>query len=420
MLHEIDKEAFGPRGEAVSEAVSKCVHCGFCLPGCPTYQELQSEMDSPRGRILLMKSVLEGELDSKEAQPHIDRCLGCVACVTNCPSGVEYGELISSYRDHVESSEHNRRFSLRAMLVRFTLPYASRFRMAVRTGFLARPFQRWFPPSLRPMLEMLPESLPEQIRLPEITPAKGERRGRVALMAGCAQQVLAPEINASAIRVLSENGVEVVVPPNQGCCGALSWHTGEGAAAKRFAKDLIGKIPADVDAFLTTAAGCGSAVAEYPLLLAGDSELASVEALTAKSMDVSVYLNRLGLREIPALERPKRIAYQDACHLAHAQGVRREPRELLRSIPGVEIVDLRESDTCCGSAGTYNVEQPEIASNLGKRKADAVLASGASAVASGNIGCLVQLEKHLKNRTDRVAILHTVQVLDSAYRRILG
>lgn len=420
MLHNIDTESLGPRGEAMGKAVGTCVHCGFCLPACPTYQELGSEMDSPRGRILLMKSVLEGDLAVEEAAEHIDRCLGCVACVTHCPSGVEYGDLISSYRDHVRESG-KRPWSLRDWLAAQTLPYKNRFRMAVTFGRLTKPLSGLVPKALRPMLELVPDSLPERSPIPTVTPAVGTRRGRVALLAGCAQQVLAPDINASAVRVLSHCGIEVIVPEGQGCCGALSWHTGNGKAAQKFAADLIGKIPGDIDCFVTTAAGCGSAIAEYPLLMKDTPKEQAARTFSDNAMDISVYLDSLGdLPDIPALTRPYRVAYQDACHLAHAQGVRQPPRRLLDRIPGLEIAELADRDTCCGSAGTYNIEQPEIAKNLGIRKVEDVVRTGASAVVSGNIGCLVQIEKHLKTRTDRVAVLHTVQVLDRAIRQLLN
>jgi glycolate oxidase iron-sulfur subunit len=418
MLHNIDTDKIGARGPAMAKAVGTCVHCGFCLPACPTYQELESEMDSPRGRILLMKSVLEGDLLVEQAAPHIDRCLGCLACVTHCPSGVEYGDLISSYRDHVRETGQQP-WSLRTMLMGMTLPYAARFRWAVRLGNLTKPFIRLVPRSLRPMLELVPADLPPRQALPEVTPAVGRRRGRVALLAGCAQQVLAPDINASAVRVLSRNGIEVVVPRGQGCCGALSWHTGHGDQAIAFAQKLIASIPSDVDCFITTAAGCGSAIHEYPLLTAGTETEPAARELAEKSMDISVYLDRLELEAIPRLSTLKRVAYHDACHLAHAQKVRIEPRRLLSRIPGLEVVDLPDSDTCCGSAGTYNIEQPEIAKKLGLRKARSVVATGATAVVSGNIGCLVQIEKQLQEMTNRVAVLHTVQVLDRAYRQIL-
>jgi glycolate oxidase iron-sulfur subunit len=270
------------------------------------------------------------------------------------------------------------------------------------------------------MLDLVPNQLPPSQKIPVLTPAIGKRRGRVALQAGCAQQILAPDINAAAVRVLSRNGIEVVVPQGQGCCGALSWHTGEGDEAAAFARRLIAAIPNDVDYFVTTAAGCGSAIHEYALLLRGTDAEPAAAALAKKTLDISVYLNQLELEPIPPLPSPMRVAYHDACHLAHAQGVRSAPRELLARVPGLEVVNLVDADTCCGSAGTYNIEQPEIAEKLGIRKAQAVLDTRAAAVVSGNIGCLVQIEKYLRNRSDRVAILHTVQILDHAYSKKLS
>jgi glycolate oxidase iron-sulfur subunit len=418
MLHNIQPEQHGARGGDMAKAIGTCVHCGFCLPACPTYQELEQEMDSPRGRILLMKHVLEGTLTAEDAAPHIDRCLGCLACVTACPSGVQYGDLISSYRDNARA-QGKKPETLRGFLARMTLPYPTRFKLAVQFARLTKPLQRLVPKTLKPMLELVPDALPTRQEIPHLTPAIGKKRGRVALQAGCAQQVLAPDINASAVRVLALNGIEVVVP-QQGCCGALSWHTGQGDEAARFARQLIATIPTDVDYFVTTAAGCGSAIHEYALLLRGTDMEAAAAALAKKTLDISVYLDQLELEPVPPLRSPMRVAYHDACHLAHAQGVRAAPRRLLQRIPGLEVVNLVDADTCCGSAGTYNIEQPEIAKQLGTRKAQSVLETGAAALVSGNIGCLVQIDKHLRNRTDRVAILHTVQVLDRAYRKILS
>ncbi len=419
MLHNIQIDESGVRGEEMAKAVGTCVHCGFCLPACPTYQELGSEMDSPRGRILLMKSVLEGELTFEQASEHIDRCLGCVACVTHCPSGVEYGDLISSFRDRARE-QGKKPWQLRDWLAMQTLPYAGRFRWAMRAAKWTSFLHRFMPSSLRPMLELVPDDLPPRSDLPEVIPAEGRRRGRVALLAGCAQQVLAPEINAAAARVLSKNGIEVVVPKRQGCCGALAWHTGQGARAQKFAKALIDTIPGDVDCLVTTAAGCGSAIAEYPLLLKGTADEEAAVELKQKTMDVSVYLTQLELVEFPKLQRPIRVAYHDACHLAHAQKIRHQPRWLLGQVEGLEIAELSDPDTCCGSAGTYNIEQPEIAGNLGRRKAEDVAATGASLVATGNIGCLVQIQNHLEKSGSQVPVLHTMQVLDLAYQSKLS
>jgi glycolate oxidase iron-sulfur subunit len=266
------------------------------------------------------------------------------------------------------------------------------------------------------MLDLVPNAVPPAQRWPRVTPARGERRARVALLIGCAQQVLDPDINTATIEVLARNGVEVVVPGEQGCCGGLAWHTGDLRAAQSFARRNLAAFPADVDAILTNAAGCGSAMHEYHLVLRGTPDEARAESFRRRVLDVSVFLKRLGLREVPAGSgSPQRVAYQDACHLANAQNVRREPRELLRAIPGVQLVELSEADLCCGSAGTYNLDQPDIAASLGERKARAVLATGAELVVSGNIGCLTQLRLHLAKLGSSLPVRHTFQVLRDAY-----
>ena len=416
MLHEIKPERHGPLGTAMADAVSRCVHCGFCLAACPTYRELGQEMDSPRGRIVLMKQVLEGQLPAAAAQPHIDRCLGCLACEPACPSGVPYRDLISPYRATVGAAEHTRGSgaALRRWLAAAFLPRPAAFRAAARAGLLARRFLPWTPPALRPLLRLLPESLPDAVALPEVTPAQGTRRARVALLAGCAQQVLDPDITVATIAVLSRNGVEVVVPRAQGCCGGLAWHTGDLPAAQSLARRNLAAFPADVDAIVTNAAGCGSAMHEYGLILRGTPEAEQAEAFQKRVVDVSVLLDRVGLIP-PTRRRPLRVAYQDACHLANAQGVRQPPRRLLEAIPGVEVLELEGADQCCGSAGTYNLDQPEIAAALGRRKAEAVRASGAEVVASGNIGCLTQLQHHLKALGADIPARHTLQILRDAY-----
>jgi glycolate oxidase iron-sulfur subunit len=249
-----------------------------------------------------------------------------------------------------------------------------------------------------------------------VTTARGERRARVALLAGCAQQVLDPDINVATIDVLTRNGVEVVVPESQGCCGGLAWHTGDLAAARSFARRNLDAFPAEVDAILTNAAGCGSAMQEYHLILRGTPDEAKAEFFRKRVVDVSVFLAKLGLREKPAgTAAPRTVAYHDACHLANAQGVRAEPRGLLHAIPGVKLCEIADGHLCCGSAGTYNLDQPETAASLGAQKARAVLATGAEVVASGNIGCLTQLRTHLEKLGSPVRVRHTMQVLRDAY-----
>ena len=423
MLHQIPTETLGPLGEPMTHAVETCVHCGFCLAACPTYRELGQEMDTPRGRIMLMKEVLEGKLPVANAQPHIDRCLGCLACEPACPSGVPYRDLISPFRALMQSQmPRTPGERLRRFLAAQTIPFPERFRLAALFGRLGKLLRPLVPPVLRPMVDLVPDEIPPAQRCPVVTPARGERRARVALLAGCAQQVLDPDINLATIEVLARNGVEVVVPIGQGCCGGLAWHTGDLRAAQAFARRNLQAFPADVDAILTNAAGCGSAMHEYHLVLRGTADEARADEFRRRVVDVSVFLQRLGLRELPpaGLEsgRSRKIAYHDACHLANAQGVRQEPRELLRRIPGVELCELVDAQICCGSAGTYNLDQPEIAASLGEKKARAVIATGAEVVASGNIGCLTQLRVHLAKLGSPIRVRHTMQVLRDSYRSV--
>ncbi len=420
MLHAIKPHEHGPLGEPMAKAVQTCVHCGFCLSACPTYQEFGQEMDSPRGRIVLMKQVLEGELSAAAAQPHIDRCLGCLACEPACPSGVEYRDLISPFRAKMETEN---RFSrtpaekLRRWLAAKTIPFPRRFRMALAGAKFGRALGPLVPSALRPMLDLAPRTVPAAVALPTVSPAVGERRARIALLAGCAQQVLDPDINVATIDVLTRNGVEVHVPAAQGCCGGLAWHTGDLRAAQDFARRNLAAFPADVDAIVTNAAGCGSAMHEYHLVLRGTPDEERAEAFRHRVMDVSVFLARLGLREKPrGWAAPQVVAYHDACHLANAQGVRVQPRDLLRAIPNLELRELPNAHLCCGSAGTYNLDQPATAASLGAQKAQAVEASGAALVASGNIGCLTQLRSHLEARRSPIRVRHTMQVLRDAYR----
>jgi glycolate oxidase iron-sulfur subunit len=416
MLHKIDEKKIGPFGEPMAEAVRSCVHCGFCLAACPTYGELGQELDTPRGRIVLMKEVLEGALEMEEALPHLDACLGCLACEPACPSGVEYRNLISPFRALAEE-KRSRPIAerLRRLMVSQTLPYPGRFRVGATMGKFAKPIAKFLPKSMRPMMDLLPSSLPAKQTLPERTEAKGERRAVVALLAGCAQQVLDPDINAATIEVLTRHGVEVRVPKAQGCCGALSWHVGDHRAAKEFARRNL-KAFGGFDAIITNAAGCGSGMHEYPLILRGTDDEARASEFANKVVDVSVFLQKLGnLEAIPDPKEEVTIAYHDACHLSNGQGVRGEPRELLRQIPGVTLVELRDAHLCCGSAGTYNVDQPQIAASLGAQKAQAVVATGATVVASGNIGCLTQLKMHLEKMGSGVRVRHTVQVLRDAW-----
>jgi glycolate oxidase iron-sulfur subunit len=399
----------------MARAVATCVHCGFCLPACPTYKVLGEEMDSPRGRIVLMKQVLEGELALDDALTHVDRCLGCLGCVTACPSGVEYAELLGPFRARAEA--HGRpglaRLQRRALLE--TLESPALFRLAARAGRLASRASALLPDALRAAVALLPDRLPPASPLPRFTPARGPRRARVALVAGCVQQALDPEINHATVRVLAVNGVDVIVPPGQGCCGALALHAGEADRARRRAAALIGAFPTDVDAIVTNAAGCGSAMKEYEDLFRGTPGEADARVFASRVRDVAEFLHGIGLVAPPPLSAPLAVAYHDACHLAHAQGIRKAPRALLAQVSRIRLLEIPDGEMCCGSAGLYNVEHPATASELGTRKAQAILSTGAQAVAAGNIGCMVQIATHLARAGAALPVLHTVQVLDKAY-----
>jgi glycolate oxidase iron-sulfur subunit len=411
----------------MADAVETCVHCGFCLPTCPTYRVLGEEMDSPRGRIVLMKESMEGTVELESALPYIDRCLGCVACTTACPSGVDYGELLTGFRGHVEHERHRSpgERAYRAGLLG-TLPYPQRMAPLAQLGSLAKPFASWLPTPLRTPLELAPRRPRALHRLPEVVPARGTRRARVALLAGCVQQVIAQQVNFATLRVLSRNGVEVVIPRSQTCCGALPMHTGDQDRARSLARQNLAAFgdgrtdgsdgsPPDgpgIDAVITNAAGCGAGMREYGLLFAGSAEEERGRELASRVRDVSVFLDELGLVvEPPPLPRPLTVAYHDACHLAHAQSVRAEPRRLLGAIPNVSVAEPAEWELCCGSAGTYNLEQPAIAAQLGQRKAANIEATGAQAFVAGNIGCLVQI-----GRYSQLPAFHTIELLDAAYR----
>lgn len=413
MQHQIDPTAHGPRGQVMADAIQSCVHCGFCLAACPTYQVLGEEMDSPRGRIVLMKNVLENNLPASDAQPHIDRCLGCLGCVPACPSGVPYGDLLLSYRGMVES-ERSRPLldAVTRRLIIETLPNPQRFRTAVRTGKMGKAVQRALPAQFQGMLNLLPDKLPQATPLPAIYPAQGNRRARVALLAGCVQQVLAPEINWATLQVLAANGVETVIPAGQNCCGAILMHIGELERAQTLAQHNLDVFPADVDAIITNAAGCGSGMHEYGLLFAGTAVAEQAAAFAHKVQDVTVFLADLGLQPPQGLDKPLRAVYQDACHLRHAQGVMEAPRKLLTAVPNLTLLELDDGGLCCGSAGTYNLDQPEIAAELGQRKAERIRQTGAEAVISGNIGCITQIQNHLH---PPLPVWHTMQLLAQAY-----
>jgi glycolate oxidase iron-sulfur subunit len=443
-----------------------CVHCGFCLPACPTYQLWAEEMDSPRGRIYLVSQILDGAELTPAAAEHFDRCLGCMACMTACPSGVQYDQLIEAARAWTEDARaagseatggaeaaggsegaggvagsagsagpvgvagsaaaRRRDRAVRAAI--FALfPYPARLRAAIgplraaqRTGLDRRLARSGLPdrisPALGAALRLAPTAGVTK-RLPERVAARGPRRAVVGMLTGCVQSVFFPQVNAATARVLATEGCDVLIPRGQGCCGALSLHSGREAEAQAFAQRAIATFEAqDVDAIVVNSAGCGSAMKEYERLLAGTGWAARAAALSAKVRDLSEFLAELG----PAARRhplPVTAAYHDACHLAHAQRITRQPRELLRAIPGLNLVELPDAGTCCGSAGVYNLLQPEAASELGARKAQAVLDAGAPLLISANPGCSLQIASALGDRGAHIAVAHVAQVLDASINR---
>ncbi len=412
--------------------IDECVHCGFCLPACPTYQSWGQEMDSPRGRILLMKTLAEGrEPLSPSVVRHFDRCLGCMSCVTACPSGVKYEALIEQTRAEVE---HGHRRTAADRLFRgfiFSLfPYPRRLRLALLGQIVyARSGLRWLAHALR-LVRLLPRRLralealmpPVSLRLlvqrlPAMTSATGTRRARVALLPGCVQRVYFPEVNQATLRVLRAEGCEVVIPPELGCCGALSLHTGRDQEARRLARAAIAALErAEVDAVVVNAAGCGSAMKEWGRLLAGDPAWhARAEAMAARVVDVSEFLVALG-PSAPRHPVPVVLAYHDACHLQHAQGIRAQPRQLLSAIPGVELTELADSDQCCGSAGVYNLLEPDSAREIGRRKVDAVLAAAPQLLVSANPGCTLHIQMLLRERGQSIRAAHPIEVLDASIR----
>ncbi len=420
MLSQISKKALGPEFASMKEPIEACVHCGFCLPTCPTYATMGDEMNSPRGRIFLMKETLEGKLDPASIDPYIDNCLGCLACVTSCPSGVEYGELISPYRAWSEK-KRKRSFSekLQRLALLKTIPHPNRFRAASKIATVFKPLAQRLPKGFGAMLELAPETLPPKHDFQERYPAIGEQHGRVALLSGCAQQVLAPRINQAAIRVLNRAGIEVLVPKNQGCCGSLAMHIGESKEARTAAARNFDAFPDDVDAIISTAAGCGSGMKEYGTLFAGQDPEILEEArnFASRVIDICEYLDQIGFTP-PENQNaaPQTVAYHDACHLAHAQKIRSSPRKLLQSVPGLTLLEPAEWEICCGSAGSYNIEHPDTAKTLGKRKVKNLAATGAEIVATGNIGCLTQIEFHSKDQATPLRVVHTVELLDGAFQ----
>ncbi|MEU4236790.1 heterodisulfide reductase-related iron-sulfur binding cluster [Actinoplanes sp. NPDC026619] len=420
--------AFDADHPPAPELIADCVHCGFCLPTCPTYVLWGAEADSPRGRIYLMNQGVGGEPLSDSMVEHFDNCLGCMSCVTACPSGVKYDRLIEDTRAQVERRHTRtpRERALRAAI--FALfPYPRRLRLlrgplrAYQASGLQKLVARsGLLPRLAPTLATL-ESLAPRLRSvprpPRRVPARGARRAVVGMLTGCVQSAFFPDVNSATVRVLAAEGCEVLIPPAQGCCGALSVHNGRRSEAQQFARRLIDTFESTgMDYFVVNAAGCGSSLKEYDALLADDPSYATRAAtFTAKVRDLAELLHELG----PVATRHPldvTVAYHDACHLGHAQGVRAQPRSLLRDIPGLTLREIADPEICCGSAGIWNVLNPEPAAELGARKARTVLATEASLLVTANPGCLMQIAAAAQRQGGRIALAHTAQVLDASIR----
>jgi glycolate oxidase iron-sulfur subunit len=406
------------------DLISDCVHCGFCLPTCPTYVLWGEEMDSPRGRIVLMK---EGHEEiSAPLMTHLDRCVGCMACVTACPSGVQYDKLIEDARPQLERNGSRSpvdRAHRRLIFELFTHPGRMRAlapgaAVAQKLGLprlARRPRIRRLAPRLAAMASMTPETSMKRAltRLPERFEAQGERRGTVALLQGCVQRVFFAHVNEATARVLAAEGFEVHVPRVPRCCGALPMHAGVDDDARALAKETITALEG-YEAIVVNAAGCGSAMKDYGHVLRDEPDWAErAAAFAGRVRDVTELLAEAGPR---AVRRPVRLkaAYHDACHLAHAQGVRAQPRELLHGIPGLELVEPAEWELCCGSGGIYNLVQPEPAAELGERKARNLLDTGAEAVVAGNPGCALQITAHTERLGRPLPVLHPMELLARA------
>ncbi len=404
-----------PDIQVANEILRTCIHCGFCTATCPTYQVLGDELDSPRGRIYLIKDMLEsGRPADARTVKHVDRCLSCLACMSTCPSGVHYMHLVDLARAHIEKTY---RRPLMDRLLRWTLarilPYPGRFRLAMLGARIGRPFRRLMPDArLRAILEMAPKRIPPVSRNddPQVFPAKGERRMRVALMTGCAQRALNTDINDATIRLLRRLGCEVVIARGMGCCGALVHHMGKEdeshEAAKRNIRAWMAEVRGEgLDAIVINTSGCGTTVKDYGFMLRNDPMAEDAAKVSELAVDVSELLMKL---ELPQAQMGIRVAYHAACSLQHGQQIKTYPKDLLRRA-GFEVVEPADSHLCCGSAGTYNLMQPEISAQLKARKVRTLEAKEPQVIAAGNIGCMVQIGSGTE-----VPVVHTVELLDWA------
>lgn len=418
------------------ELVLDCVHCGLCTSACPTYVENGHEGDSPRGRIYLMRNVIDGQLPLDDTvKTHLDLCLNCRACETACPSGVQYGKLIEPFREYMNRLEPGRTTQSLSGLQRWMLfhifPSRLRTRLALAPARLAQwtgldwlmrktGVLRLLPKRLRTMHGMLPQLRAHYGSLPEVLPAEGPRRARVGLFLGCVADAIYPETQVATAKVLQKNGCEVWIPRTQQCCGALHYHSGMEDPARTLAAQNLaafgfsGPKLEELDAVIINAAGCGAMLKDYGHLMHHTPDAEAAKTFVSKAKDITEFLVELGPVK-PTHPLPIRATYHDACHLRHAQQVASPPRKLLEMIPGLELVPLPESEICCGAAGSYNLTQPEMATRLGDRKAARIAETGAKAVLMGNVGCLMQVARHMKAVAPDVWVAHTIDALWASY-----
>lgn len=417
--------------------INACVHCGFCLSTCPSYRVLGKETDSPRGRIYLMDAIHQADATLSPATvQHFDSCLGCLACVTTCPSGVQYDKLIAATRPQIERNyDRSWQDRLFRQLIFSLFPYPERLRaflaplmlyqklglpqLVRATGLLQR-----FAPRLAAMETLLPEVTLKSFQdpLPLVVPAQGEKRYRVGMILGCVQRLFFSDVNAATARVLSANGCEVVIPQSQGCCAALPQHQGQETQARTLARQMIDSFAGtEVDAIIINAAGCGHTLKEYGHILQDDPDYAeSAQVFASKVKDVHEFLATVGLTAplSPLQDEPLTVVYQDACHLLHGQKISLQPRQLLRQIPGITLREPIDAALCCGSAGVYNMLEPEVAEELGQQKVTNLLNTGASLIASANPGCSLQILKHLKLQDKPISVVHPIRLLDCSIRGV--
>ena len=428
---------FDPKHPPDPTLIDSCVHCGFCLSTCPSYRVIGKETDSPRGRIYLMDGVNEGEIPLSPATvQHFDSCLGCLACVTACPSEVQYDKLITATRLQVERN-HSRPLpeKLLRQLIFSVFPYPDRMRVLLRPLGLYQKsglqrlvrslgFLKQVSPQIAAMESVLPKIPAEAFHdtIPALVPAQGQKRYRVGMILGCVQRLFNPAVNDATVRVLTANGCEIVVPQIQGCCGALSHHQGQEEQTKTFARQMIDAFAdSEVDAILINASGCGHTLKEYAHILQDDPHYhPKAKEFVSKVKDVQEFLAAVGLTAplSPLQDQPLVMVYQDACHMLHGQKISIQPRQLLKQIPGVQLREPIDAALCCGSAGVYNILHPHIADELGQQKVENLTNTGAQLIASANIGCFVQISKHLQLQGKVVPVLHPMQLLDYSIQGI--